>query len=46
MHSLKKNKVGRHTLPDSNNYYKVILTKKMWYWRKDRSINPWHRIES
>lgn len=41
---LKKNEIERYTLLDVSNCYKVRLVKKMWYWRKDRNINPWCKI--
>ena len=34
----KENEVGALTLPDFKTYYKVIVSKRVWHWHKDRQI--------
>lgn len=44
--TLRKNKTRSTKLLGFKLYYKVILTKTVLYWHKNRHINHWNRTET
>lgn len=43
---LRENRAGGLTLPNFETYCKATVTKRVWYWRRDRQPAPPNRGES